>query len=354
MIGDRKASALPESIAGFLEQAFSPACEAYTFQPLAGDASDRSYVRVISGASASLSEPSFILMQLAEPWSPDSEGGELPFVNIARHLAEKGVRVPDVCVNASDQGFVLLEDMGDVTLESHVRSCAAGERDRCYREAVRLLVQMQKEASLPSRTPCVALSYAFDAETFFRELCFFREHAVEGMWGRTIRGPDRKELDRQFLALCREVAEVPQTFTHRDYHSRNLMVRAGGLSVLDFQDARLGPLTYDLASLLRDSYVALEPEKQGEMLDYYLDLSRARGGLPLEGAAFRRAFVRTGLQRNLKALGTFAYQAVVKGRDRYRESIPHTLHLVRLALEEDPDLAPLKRVLQTVPDVGFV
>ncbi len=351
--GCPETSDLPESIAVFLEQAFSPSCGAYTFQPLAGDASDRSYIRVFSRGSGGPSRHSFILMQLAEPWVPDSAGGELPFVNIARHLAEKGVCVPEVYVDASDQGFVLLEDMGDVTLESHVRSCSPAERDRYYREALRVLVLLQKEASRASRSPCVALSYAFDTETFFRELCFFREHAVEGLWGRTIREPDRRELDRQFLDLCREIAGVPQAFTHRDYHSRNLMVINDRLAVLDFQDARLGPVTYDLASLVRDSYVALEPEKQKEMVDAYLALIRDQGGPLLDEALFRRAFVRTGLQRNLKALGTFAYQ-VVKGRERYQESIPHTLHLVRMALEEDQGLAPLKRVLRTVVDFGSV
>jgi len=342
------ASRLPEPIAGFLEKAFPRSCPAYVFCPLAGDASDRCYIRVSSpgaGGPGGAGE-SFILMQLAEPWSGGRAVGELPFANIARHLAEKGVRVPRVHVNASDQGFLLLEDMGDTTLEAHVRSCTPGERDRRYREAVGVLVQMQVEASRPSRAPCRALSYAFDAETFHRELCFFLEHTVEGLWGRGLRGADRRALEEEFMALCREIAGLPQVFTHRDYHARNLMLCRGELSVLDFQDARLGPLTYDLASLLRDSYVALEPAQQEEMLAYYLARSRERGGPLLEMGDLRRAFVRTGVQRNLKALGTFGYQAVVKGRGRYRESIPHTVRMVRMALEEDPGLAPLGRLLR--------
>jgi aminoglycoside/choline kinase family phosphotransferase len=124
------------------------------------------------------------------------------------------------------------------------------------------------------------------------------------------------------------------------------MVGAGGLSVLDFQDARMGPVTYDLASLLRDSYVRVEPDLQEEMVRYYGELCRVQG-IPLpEGRSLWSAFVRTGLQRNLKAIGTFAYQTVVKGADRYRESIPPTLCLVRLALEETPDLEPFRRTLE--------
>jgi len=198
----------------------------------------------------------------------------------------------------------------------------------------------------------VGLSYAFDTETFFRELGFFLQHAVEGLWGRKLSGVVRRELDSRFLGLCREVAAYPHVFTHRDYHSRNLMVCGGELAVLDFQDARLGPVTYDLVSLLRDAYVPLEPAVQRQMVAHYLDLCREAGGIPLpDGDDFRQAFLRTGLQRNLKALGTFAYQAHVMGRQRYLESIPHTLALVRLALDEDPDLAPLARVLETVVDL---
>lgn len=346
------ASALPVSITGFVQQAFSSFGEPFTFEPLTGDASDRRYFRVKPGGSGSPLLRSFVLMQLARPWSPGESGHELPFVNIARHLAEKGVRVPAVCVDASDQGFVLLEDLGDATLESRVLCCPPAERDGWYRKAIRILVRIQREASQPSCSSCVGLTYAFDAETFFRELCFFRQHAVEGLWGRMLSDAARRELDARFMDLCRQVAGYPQVFTHRDYHSRNLMLCGGELVVLDFQDARLGPVTYDLASLLRDAYVPLEPSVQQQMLAHYLDLCREAGGIPLPDAdSFRQAFLRTGLQRNLKALGTFAYQARVMGRERYLESIPNTLALVRLALDEDPDLAPLARVLETVVDL---
>jgi N-acetylmuramate 1-kinase len=337
---------LPESIVAFLEQAFSSPCATWAFHPLQGDASDRSYYRVLSEGPGFGSDRSFILMQLGQRRDRQDVAGELPFVNIARHLAEKGVRVPEVCVDASEHGLVLLEDLGDVTLESFLRTCSPDERVRSYREAVRILVHMQKEGSKPSSSPCVALSYAFDAPTFLRELRFFREHAIEGLWGRTVSERDRGVLDGHFLTLCREIAGYPQVFTHRDFHSRNLMVGAEGLSVLDFQDARMGPVTYDLASLLRDSYVCVEPEMQQEMLSWYRELGRAKGIPVPEGRSLWSAFVRTGLQRNLKAIGTFAYQTVVKGADRYRDSIPPTLRLVRFALEEAPDLDPFRKALE--------
>ncbi len=161
---------------------------------------------------------------------------------------------------------------------------------------------------------------------------------------------DREILDDQFMFLCREIARYPRAFTHRDYHSRNLMVGERGLAVLDFQDARLGPITYDLASLLRDSYVELDSGEEREMFLYYRELCLDQG-LPLPGEeALWNAFVRTGLQRNLKAVGTFAFQAAVRGADRYRESIPPTLRRIRNALEETPDLLPLWNVLEKYED----
>jgi aminoglycoside/choline kinase family phosphotransferase len=285
-------------------------------------------------------------MRLSSPWVPQGSRQELPFVNIARHLREKGVPVPEVYVDASDEGFVLLEDVGSVTLESCLEWESPRERRRRYECAIEILVKMQSEGSRASSRPCYALDYSFEPETFFQELCFFREHALEGLWGHAISADARTELDEHFRHLCAEITEYPKVFTHRDYHSRNLMVQADGLTVLDFQDARLGPITYDLASLLRDSYVCLAAEEQQALIACYSNFARRAGLACLEPEEFQQAFLRTGLQRNLKAIGTFAYQAVVKGADRYLASIPNTVDSVRFVFENDAGLAPFRQALQ--------
>jgi aminoglycoside/choline kinase family phosphotransferase len=286
-------------------------------------------------------------MKLASPWEPKGAQEEFPFVNIARHLTEKGIPVPRVFVDASEEGFVLLEDVGSVTLERYLEQQPPRERRGRYESAIKMLVRMQSEASRASSRPCNALGYAFDAETFFQELCFFREHALEALWGHSISTDDRTELDEHFWRLCEEVSQYPQVFTHRDFHSRNLMVQPDRLVVLDFQDARLGPFTYDLASLLRDSYVCLSTEEQAALIDTYRKLAQRVDLVCPDPETFQRAFSRTGLQRNLKAIGTFAYQAVVKGVNRYLPSIPSTVNSVRLAFETDPELAPFKQILRT-------
>jgi aminoglycoside/choline kinase family phosphotransferase len=291
-------------------------------------------------------QKSYVLMQLSSPWVPQGSRLELPFVNVARHLSEKGIPVPRVFLDAAEEGFVLLEDVGNVTLESHLERGSLQERRRLYESAVEILVRMQSEASTASSRPCYALAFSFDGETFFRELCFFREHALEGLWGHDIPTDRRTELDEHFQRLCTEIAGYPKVFTHRDYHARNLMVQAGQLTLLDFQDARLGPITYDLASLLRDSYVSLAPEEQEALIVHYRELAQRAGLACPDPDEFQRAFLRTGLQRNLKAIGTFAYQAVVRGVGRYLPSIPNTVDSVKSALEQDAELVPLKQALQ--------
>lgn len=314
--------------------------------PLAGDASDRKYVRLIVEGGGEEDQGSYVLMQLSSPWVPEGSRRELPFVNVARHLSEKGIPVPRVFFDASEQGFVLLEDVGNVTLESHLERESLRERRRRYESAIEILVRMQSEGSRASSRPCYALSYSFDAETFFRELCFFREHALEGLWGHVLSTDGRTELDEHFQRLCTEIAGYPKVFTHRDYHARNLMVQADRMTLLDFQDARLGPITYDLVSLLRDSYVCLALEEQEVLIGHYRELAQRAGLNCPDPDEFQRAFLRTGLQRNMKAIGTFAYQAVVKGVDRYLPSIPNTVDSIRSALEKDTELAPFQQALQ--------
>jgi aminoglycoside/choline kinase family phosphotransferase len=341
-----EAACLPEVVVDFLIEKGSSGSRGIRTLALEGDASDRSYFRLILEGSGEGERDSYVIMKLDRPWAPEGGQEELPFVNIARHLSEKGIPVPRVFVDASEEGFVLLEDVGRVTLERHLEKKPSRERRRRYEFAIEMLVRMQSEVSRVSNRPCYALTYAFDPETFFQELCFFREHALEGLWGHSISTDDRTELEEHFRRLCEEINEYPQVFTHRDYHSRNLMVQADRLVVLDFQDARLGPITYDLASLLRDSYVCLSMEEQAALIATYRELAQRVELACLDTETFQRAFSRTGLQRNLKAIGTFAYQAVVKGVDRYLPSIPNTVNSTRLAFESDPGLAAFKQILK--------
>ncbi len=338
---------LPREVNDFLLQTIPQGAKIRQGLPLAGDASDRKYFRIFLEPSAADEQDSYILMQLEKSWIPEKQKKEIPFINIAKHMADKGLSVPVVYKDASEDGFILLEDVGDITFQNYLEYCSLDERRKRYRQAVDILVQMQKKATENSGSSCYALNYAFDPQTFFNELCFFRKHALEGLWGHKIHDAEREKLDSHFWDLCREICTYPQVFTHRDYHSRNLMVHGDRLVVLDFQDARMGPFTYDLVSLVRDSYICLIPDEQDDIVAYYREIAGREDIKFLDAEEFRRAFNRTALQRNLKAIGTFAYQTVIKGADRYLESIPNTVQSVHLALESDRGLVPLKQILNT-------
>ena len=221
-----------------------------------------------------------------------------------------------------DAGALVLQDLGDETLEvalSHPTSEGPGTRAALYESAIRLAAAIATrgtEALLRSeRTGGPAL----DEERFSFEMNYFLEHYVGSFLGRRTVSSDTREA---VLWLARAVAEHPRVLCHRDYHSRNIMVGPDrALALVDIQDARWGPDTYDLASLLRDAYVDLEEREVDELTGLYWRLVPGSTGID----AMRARFDLVAAQRMIKALGTFGYQTGVLGRDRYRSAIPRTI-----------------------------
>ena len=159
---------------------------------------------------------------------------------------------------------------------------------------------------------------------------------------------EREAIREEGAAIVRELAAEPRVLCHRDYHSRNLMLRGDKLFIIDFQDARLGPDTYDLASLLRDSYVDLPWAVVDDLIAYFLALQ----GRAAEPAEFRRRFDLMALQRNLKALGTFGYQTAARGNPVYIQYMPRTLNYVRENLRRYPRFGRLADLLSShVPEL---
>jgi N-acetylmuramate 1-kinase len=309
--------------------------------PLQGDASDRRYYR-LAFASAVDGMRSLMLMRLAQPYI----AGELPFVNVQRYLSLKRLPVPDLVCDDSTHGFVLLEDLGDVTLEAAVQA-ASREQVACwYRQALDLLLVLQHPESVASRASCIAFSLAFDVEKLMWELDFFLTHMIKQLCAQPLKPGDEAALRGQFWKLTAILARQPRVLTHRDYHSRNLMVQQGRLRLIDFQDARLGPCQYDLASLLYDAYVVLPADLREELLTYFLEQKGAIDGQPLDRASFVQVFEYMCLQRHLKALGTFAFQTVVNRTQRYMAAIPPTLSYIRGNLTRHPELWQLRELLE--------
>src|SRR6266852_4844743 len=247
--------------------------------PLAGDASNRRYFRLeLAGGPPH----SLIVMQLASPdafkQSEEAVSGaaptvtELPFVNILLHLAKADVAVPTLYYYDTPAGLLYLEDVGDVTLAEACGNATSPDTPDLYRRA-------------------------FDVPLLMWEFDHFIEYGIEKRAGTVLPEAERDAIRTEMRKIAELMADQPRVFTHRDYHSRNLMVQDERLRVLDFQDALMGPASYDLASLLRDSYLSLDEELIDELVVRYLE-GRAKAGAPLDRMPFLRLFDLTSIQRN--------------------------------------------------------
>ena len=299
--------------------------------PLTGDASDRKYFRIIAGDGTAL-----VLALHAGP----IDFATLPFANVAELLHQVPLPVPAVLGHSDALGIVALQDLGDVTLQAHLGAATPAEHAALYRQAVALIELLQRRGAALESPAYLPYRIAFDVEKLTWELDYFVRHFVEGYRGVALSGEDRAALAEEWSLIVTELAAEPRVLCHRDYHSRNLMLSEGHLYIIDFQDARMGPDTYDLASLLRDSYVDIAERELDELIAYYLALKGGR-----DPHAFRRRFDLMSLQRNLKALGTFGYQTAVRGNPVYIQYIPRTLRYARTTLARDPRFARLRERL---------
>jgi len=299
---------------------------------LAGDASDRRYARLLHPGAA---PGSSIGMILSSPFEPD----ELPFLEARAHFAALGQPVPELYAMDPAAGLILLEDGGARSLEDLWNASGWEAARPFYERAVDLLISLQEGKR---EAPGPALGRAFDPPFFSRELHHTRRWAFEGLLG--VEAPE-EALAPHFDALSEALCRQPFRLAHRDYHSRNLMAGEDGrLMVLDFQDARRGPALYDLASLVFDSYAELPEAARAHLAARFHAGAPAAREIGGEGA-FQAALARAGLQRNLKAIGTFAFQRVERGNAFYLPFIPPTVRSVRRHLSLLPERAALGRLL---------
>jgi N-acetylmuramate 1-kinase len=308
-----------DRIQAFLTRSNPGSHEAKVVQ-LTGDASDRRYFRVLFRE-----EPPRVLAVHPGPIDFDA----LPFVNVARLLSSMPVPVPRILDHSRELGIIALEDLGDVTLQAHVGAASAAEHAALYREAVALITTIQHRGRELESSHYVPYSVAFDVEKLTWELRFFTKHFLEAYRGATLSNATREALSEEYAQIAAELAAEPRVLCHRDYHSRNLMLHNGRLYIIDFQDARMGPDTYDLVSLLRDSYVDFSAQQLEALIAFFL---AKRGASAAEDTDFQRRFDLMALQRNLKALGTFGFQTTSRGNPVYIQYIPRTLTYVRANL----------------------
>jgi aminoglycoside/choline kinase family phosphotransferase len=302
--------------------------------PLTGDASDRKYFRIIPANGPSI----VVALHTAS-----IDFASLPFANVASLFEQIPLPAPAIFGHSDELGIVALQDLGDVTLQAHLGAASPEEHAALYRQAVALIELLQRRGAALASASYLPYTIAFDAEKLTWELEFFLKHFVCGYRGVALQPAERTAFAVEWKRIVTELASEPRVLCHRDYHSRNLMLHHGSLHIIDFQDARMGPDTYDLVSLLRDSYVDITDRDLDELIAYFLALKQTDGTAP-DAEEFRRRFDLMAVQRNLKALGTFGYQTMTRRNTVYIQYMPRTLRYVRTNLEKYPRFARLREL----------
>jgi aminoglycoside/choline kinase family phosphotransferase len=290
------------------------------------DASFRRYWRARLGDGRTL---------VAMDAPPDREDCR-QYVRVARLLREAGLNAPEVHAQDLEQGFLLLTDLGTT---SYLAALTEASAPRLFADATDALVRWQlatRAGELPR----------YDEVLLRREMSLFPEWYVGRHLGLQLAPPQQQALEGVFALLLKSALAQPAVYVHRDFMPRNLMVCEPNPGVLDFQDAVIGPLSYDVASLLRDAFVSWEEERVLDWCVRYWEKARA-ARLPVapDFAEFWRAFEWMGLQRHLKVLGIFARLAYRDAKPAYLEDTPRFLGYVRPVATRYAALAPLARLL---------
>jgi aminoglycoside/choline kinase family phosphotransferase len=273
---------------------------------LTPDASTREYFRVPWG------ERTAIAAVYPEPFDPDIH----PYMDVTRLFAAARLPVPEVLAVDGGQGVIVQEDLGDRQLRRVFEDVTEDERDAYVEQAISLIAEIQSATALAYERDSIASRLAFDEAKLSWELDFFYRHYFGSLRGETLKHAEEAELRAELNDVATELAARPRVLCHRDYHAANLIVDAENrLRVIDHQDARMGPASYDLVSLLLDRVTCVPSLAEiRERRLFFLHERERRGLQPMPPDEFSREFRLMTVQRCLKAVGTFSWQTGVYGR----------------------------------------
>jgi aminoglycoside/choline kinase family phosphotransferase len=298
----------------------------FTLAPASADASFRRYFRVALAGGRS-----YIAMDAP----PDKEDCR-PFIRVAQLLREAGVHAPRIHAQDLEQGFLLLDDLGRVT---YLEALNESNASALMRDAMAALVKWQL-ATRPGMLP------PYDEALLRREMALFPEWYVGRHLGVALSVGQRESLEAVCTLLAQSALAQPAVYVHRDYMPRNLILSEPNPGVLDFQDAVIGPVTYDIVCLMRDAFISWEEERVLDWTVRYWEQAR-KASLPVAAdfADFWRHFEWMGLQRHLKVLGIFARLTHRDGKPKYVADTPRFVGYARAVARRYAPLAPLARLL---------
>ncbi len=302
------------------------------FRPLTPDASTRKYYRV---ASADAPAETLIISLYPTPFNPQDNS----YLDVTRLFERAGLPVPKVIDVAGTEGVILQEDLGDDSLSGWLTEARdSGDHasaDKMLQCAIELIARIQAATQLADEMRSVSARLAFDEDKLSWELNYFFDHFFGSLRQHQFRENEGYAIKRDLQAIAAELAARPRVLTHRDYHGMNLMVDGDSrLRIIDHQDARMGPATYDLVPLLVERRLQTADESWiEERQDYFLQARIKENLPPIEADDFRYEFNLMTVQRQLKAIGTFSYQTAVVGRGEvYEEYIAPAVATVLRAI----------------------
>lgn len=334
---------LPSRMARLAARQLNAAVEDVNITKLTGDASTRSYLRAESGGASVIvavygtpfdeTERAVARLGRAEETNPSAR---LTFANdpcahieVTALMLEAGLPVPQVLATSGTDAMMLFEDVGDLRLQDWLSDDRPdGEVIEAYRHALELIVRIQDATELALGADSICSHLSFDEAKLRWELGFFFANYFNRYLHHRLDPATSNAVQADFKALCSELADRPRVLTHRDYHARNLMMERDEMYIIDHQDARMGPASYDVASLLSDPYTTLSDHATEELTAYFIEI-KSRSRLKLGKLFdFRTELDLMTVQRMLKAIGTYSSQAAA-GNDVY---IPYIAPALERAL----------------------
>ncbi|MBV6492984.1 MAG: hypothetical protein LDLANPLL_00991 [Turneriella sp.] len=328
-------TALKENFLDALEKIKFPTLE--NFIPLVPEASSRRYFRLYLKDKTSI---------IGVYELPESAKNTMPMVlNVQDFLKKRKIAVPEIYFTGIANGIMLQEDLGDISLNT----CVSQNPNAIAPLYLKAIENMYSYQSLKEDKNCVAFTREFDVPKFMFELDFFIEHALEKYFAINLSNTDKERLRKDFLCIAEFLAApLKKFFTHRDYHSRNIFIKntvekkctEGNFSIIDFQDARLGLVQYDLASLLFDAYTPIDSDTHAKLLEEAFVLGKKIHNQVRD--EFYLYFYRSAYQRIVKAIGTFGYQASL-GRKDFAGYIAPAIAMLEKVIAIDPNLPNLTK-----------